>query len=370
MKTKKISRIRTGGQTGVDRAAMDVARIFGIPLCGWCPKNGWAEDYPELSETPSEGTAQRTEWNMRDADAVLTIIPKGSLPSPGTDAGLTVGERLDKPMLTVSGIDDVPGILAWLNSLPDGIELCVGGPRASECSRAYDTAKEVLSAVFEAYIESDKENDKVRFKNAYFIIGTAYAGKSTMIRLLADKYHGVLCEENYHDRYFPDLDRDEFPCLTYTRDLEDWHDFIRRTPAEYEAWLDGAAGECEILELMILEQLVKQEKPVFVDTNISAATLKKVAEPDHVLVMLADPQISVRRFFDRPDKEKQFLYRLIMEEPDPEKAMENYRQGLMRINSQERYDRLLNSGFPVILRDDQRSIEQTLSLVEEVFGLK
>lgn len=85
MNIKKISMIRTGGQTGVDRAAMDAAREFGIPLCGWCPKNGWAEDYPdspgvlldypELTETPSDGTEQRTKWNMRDADAILTIIP-------------------------------------------------------------------------------------------------------------------------------------------------------------------------------------------------------------------------------------------------------------------------------------------------------
>ena len=158
-KHKTISRIRSGGQSGVDRAAMDFAREHGIPLCGWCPKNGWAEDYPdppgilsgypELTETPSEGTEQRTKWNMRDADAILTIIPKGSSPSPGTDVGLSAGERLEKPMLTVSGTEDVPRILAWLDSLPDGIELCIGGPRASECVAAYDTAKEILSAVFD-----------------------------------------------------------------------------------------------------------------------------------------------------------------------------------------------------------------------------
>ncbi len=209
----------------------------------------------------------------------------------------------------------------------------------------------------------------MQFKDAYFIIGTAYAGKSTMINLLADKYHGILCEENYHDRFFPELDRDAFPCLTYTRDLVDWHDFIRRTPAEYEAWIDGVANECEVLELEILKELAKQGKPIFVDTNISIETLKTVAAPSHVLVMLADPKISVQRFFERPDREKQFLYRLIMEEADPEKAMENYRKGLERINSREKYDRFLNSGFPVILRDDNRSIEQTLSLVEKAFGL-
>ena len=209
----------------------------------------------------------------------------------------------------------------------------------------------------------------MRFDNAYFITGTAYAGKSTMTRLLAEKHGGILCEENYHDRLLPDLDKREFPCLTYTRDLEDWHDFIRRSPEEYAAWIDGAARECEILELRILDELCRQGKPVFVDTNISLETLRAVAPPDHVLIMLADPMISVRRFFDRPDREKQFLYRLILEEPDPEAAMINYRKGLERINSPEKYDYFLHSGFQVILRDEIRSVQETLALVEKAFGL-
>ena len=207
------------------------------------------------------------------------------------------------------------------------------------------------------------------FENVYFITGNAYAGKSTMVKLLAERHNGIACEENYHDILLPELNREEYPCLTYTRDLEDWRDFIRRTPEKYEAWIDGVSKECEILELKILQNLIEQEKPVFVDTNISIATLKRIAEPHHVLIMLADPQISVSRFFDRPDKEKQFLYRLITEEPDPDKAMENYRQGLMRINSQEKYDAFFHSGFQVILRDESRSTEQTLALVEKAFGL-
>ena len=210
----------------------------------------------------------------------------------------------------------------------------------------------------------------MRFDNAYFITGTAYAGKSTMVKLLAEKYNGILCEENYHDQLLPGLDSTEFPFLTYTRDLEDWHDFIRRTPEEYKAWMDGVSRECEILELRLLDGLKDQGRPVFVDTNISIETLKSITPEDHVLVMLADPQISVRRFFERPDREKQFLYRLIMDEPDPEKAMENYRKGLMLINSQENYDRYLHSGFHVIIRNENRSIEQTLEMVAKAFGLQ
>ena len=207
-------------------------------------------------------------------------------------------------------------------------------------------------------------------ENAYFIIGTSYAGKSVTVKGLARKYDGIACGENYHDALLDGLDAKEFPCLTYTRDLQDWHDFIRRSPQEYKDWIDGAKKECEILELRMLPEICAQGRPVFVDTNISVETLRTITPPDHVLVMLSDPQISIRRFFDRPDPEKQFLYRLILEEPDPEKAMENYRQGLTLICSQESYDELLNSGFHVIFRDENRSIEQTLELAAEAFGLE
>ena len=158
--SKKIGSIRTGGQSGADRAAMDFARERGIPLCGWCPKNGWAEDYPdppglladypELTETSSEGTSQRTKWNMRDCDAILTIIPLSSEQSRGTETGLEEGKRLNKPMYTAHRIDDVPDILRWLNDLPDGIELCIGGPRASECPEAYSLTKAILDRITES----------------------------------------------------------------------------------------------------------------------------------------------------------------------------------------------------------------------------
>lgn len=210
----------------------------------------------------------------------------------------------------------------------------------------------------------------MRFENTFFIIGTAYAGKSTMVKLLAERHNGIACEENYHNALLPELDKDEFPNLTYTRDLQDWHDFIRRTPDEYENWIKGSSRECEALELQILSRLNPEGKMVFVDTNIKVETLKKISDEDHVLVMLADPEVSVNRFFERPDREKQFLYRLIMEEDDPEAALENFRQCLKRINSPANYDSFLHSGFKVLIRDENRSIEDTFALVEQCFGLQ
>lgn len=206
-------------------------------------------------------------------------------------------------------------------------------------------------------------------ENIYFITGTAYAGKSTMIKLLAERFDGICCEENYHDQLLPELDSKEFPAVTYTRDIKDWHDFVKRSPKEYSDWFDQAQAECEILELRILEDLSKQDKKIFVDTNISLETLRTRFDPSHVVVMLADQDISVRRFFDRPDPEKQFLYSLLLELPDPEKAIANYREGLMLINSKENYEKMQNSGFKVIYRDENRSVEETLDIVARYMGL-
>ncbi len=210
----------------------------------------------------------------------------------------------------------------------------------------------------------------MRFENTFFINGNAYAGKSTMVKRLAEKYDGIACEENYHNTLLPELDREKFPCLTYTRDLQDWHDFIRRTPDEYETWIRGVSKECEVLELQILNTLSTKGKMIFVDTNISIETLKEISDHDHVLIMLADPDISVNRFFERPDREKQFLYQLLMDEENPKLAIENFRQSLMRINSRENYDSFLHSGFRVIIRDENRSIEDTFALVEKELGLQ
>lgn len=209
--------------------------------------------------------------------------------------------------------------------------------------------------------------------NVYFVIGSAYAGKSTLVSNLAKKHDAIELNENYHNEKLSELDSKEFPNLTYTRDLKDWHDFIRRTPDEYVTWINNVKKECETVELDILKELLRDPKvkgkKIFVDTNISIETLHSISDEDHVVVMLSDPQISVSRFFDRPDPEKQFLYKLMLEEENPQAALDNYRKILTRINSKENYDKLENSGFKVIYRDENRSEEETLKLAEEIFGI-
>ena len=214
-----------------------------------------------------------------------------------------------------------------------------------------------------------KEVSNMDLRNVYFVIGTSYAGKSTIVKNLAKKHNGLALEENYHDEKLPELDSRDFPNLTYTRDLQDWHDFIRRTPDEYVTWIKNVQKECEIVELQILEELLRKpeshDRRIFVDTNISIETLHKISDTDHVLVMLADPEIGIHRFFDRPDPEKQFLYQLMLEEPDPQAALDNYREILTRICSRESYEMLEKSGFNVMYRDENRTQEETVQLAEE-----
>jgi len=211
---------------------------------------------------------------------------------------------------------------------------------------------------------------KAILKNTYFINGTAYAGKSTLVKRLAEKHVGICCGENYHLRLSDLTDKEHQPNISYMRELTDWHEFVSRTPEEYEAWVDGGKEEIAELEIVILLQYAASGKKIFVDTNIPVDMLKEISDYEHVLIMLSPQEISVNRFFDREDAEKQFLYRLLLESENPEKAIENFRECLKRVNSDSRYAEFENSGFKVIKRDESRTIEQTVALAEKHFKLQ
>nr|AIF26057.1 putative hypothetical protein [uncultured bacterium Ad_125_D08] len=207
------------------------------------------------------------------------------------------------------------------------------------------------------------------FENVYFIIGTAYAGKSTMVRMLAGKHDGVFCGENYHDVLMSLIDPEHQPNLGYFQMMSGWQEFISRTPQAYADWIDGTAREAAELEIIELIRRTAGGRRVFVDTNISADALREISDYRRVAVMLSDPSVSVSRFFDRPDAEKQFIYQQLLQAPDPEAAMANYRAILERINRPERYRELENSGFFTLKRDDRRTPEETMAILEAHFGL-
>ncbi|MEO0558223.1 MAG: putative molybdenum carrier protein [Bacteroidota bacterium] len=145
--------IISGGQTGVDRAALDAALAVGIEIGGWCPAGRWAEDGPIpcrylLRETASSDPAERTRLNVRDSDAtlVLTLGP----PRGGTALTLELANALRRPhqLVDLNGSTSAAQVADWIRQL-DVQVLNVAGPRASEAPgiyiRAFELVREILA---------------------------------------------------------------------------------------------------------------------------------------------------------------------------------------------------------------------------------
>lgn len=146
-------RIISGGQTGVDRAALDAARALGLERGGWCPRGRRAEDgripssYP-LVELASRGYPRRTERNIREADATL-ILTSGP-PAGGTALTLTLARRLGKPhrVVDLDAGEPAERITAWLGEIAP-VTLNVAGPRESAAPGIHERARKLLLEVLE-----------------------------------------------------------------------------------------------------------------------------------------------------------------------------------------------------------------------------
>jgi hypothetical protein len=145
---------RSGGQTGVDRAALDAALAAGISVTGWCPRGRLAEDGPlplryPLRETPSAAYDERTRLNVRDADATLILL-QGPL-AAGTALTAETASTLGKPLFVVDLANPLyPGDVAeWVRRV--GVQdLNVAGPRESEAPGIYAEARAFLTALLAA----------------------------------------------------------------------------------------------------------------------------------------------------------------------------------------------------------------------------
>lgn len=159
-------RIRSGAQTGVDRAALDAAVALGLSYAGWVPKGGWAEDFPEppglltrypaLKETAEADPAARTAANIRDAAATLVLPPRAVFAaSPGTRLTVDTAQALSKPLLILA-LDDALSPAKAQNFLrrltksapSQSLDVNIAGPRESEAPGVYDAARAFLADLF------------------------------------------------------------------------------------------------------------------------------------------------------------------------------------------------------------------------------
>lgn len=148
-----FSKIISGGQTGVDRAALDVALELGLPCGGWCPKGRKAEDGPidpeyPLKETSSPNYPLRTEKNIREADGTL-ILTKGPI-NGGTALTLHLAIEYQKPHLIIDLTNNInPLIVRKWGEKNEIKTLNVAGPRESKSPGIHDQAVDFLKRIFD-----------------------------------------------------------------------------------------------------------------------------------------------------------------------------------------------------------------------------
>ena len=144
-------RIVSGGQTGVDRAGLEVAIALGIDHGGWCPAGRLSEDGSvpsryQLTEMPTRDYPPRTEQNVIDSDATLIVYEtrlKG-----GTLLTRRICQRQNKPYLLVKmGRDDAKSVRQWLAEQRPTI-LNIAGPRESSNLGIFDRSTAFLHEVF------------------------------------------------------------------------------------------------------------------------------------------------------------------------------------------------------------------------------
>jgi len=150
-----VKQVVSGAQTGVDRAALDVALKLGLPCGGWVPRGriderGRIPDrYPNLKETPTADFSERTTANVRDSDATL-IVSHGRL-TGGSLFTREEADRLGRPCLhldlqAVSSADAAEVARAWLHENSIQV-LNVAGPRASKDPEAYPASTHLLGLI-------------------------------------------------------------------------------------------------------------------------------------------------------------------------------------------------------------------------------
>ncbi len=149
-----IRKIISGGQSGVDRAALDFAIEVGLPYGGYVPRGGRAEDfqippglleyYPELREHESRDWEPRTHLNIQKSSATLVVVDLYHPMGPGTKLTINLAKKLSKPHIVIGLKDDGKELQEFLSQFDEPIALNIAGSRESLVPGVYFATMKLL----------------------------------------------------------------------------------------------------------------------------------------------------------------------------------------------------------------------------------
>ena len=202
-------------------------------------------------------------------------------------------------------------------------------------------------------------------RNVYFFCGTACGGKTTISKAYAEK-HGLLwLDEDTLNKRMSEIAKPEYQPAWCSRPT-DWEIYFNRPYKEYHQWLSDCGDEMLPMELLELIRL-SANRQVAVDIyNMPPKTALTLTDPNRIVFLVTTPERLVRDYYNRPGHRE--IYDCIMGLRDPEASLANTNR-MLEYGNQLYLKALYESGLYYIMRDDDSTVEKTLAMVEQHFGL-
>lgn len=211
---------------------------------------------------------------------------------------------------------------------------------------------------------------KHNLKNVYFLGGTACGGKTTMGKAIAKKYNILHYDDNYHNDSFK-----EFKSLCKPKHqphnakvdeirANSWEDYFARL-ANGDDFLNNAI--LEQLEYVLLELMkLSQNQKVIADLHLPLELAKEITDYNKVAFLITSPDNVVKDYYQRNDHKD--IYELIMSLDEPQISLDNLHTYLYN-GTNNFSNSVKSSDFFYIIRDENSTVEKTLSLLEKHFEL-
>lgn len=205
---------------------------------------------------------------------------------------------------------------------------------------------------------------KYYLKNVLFLSGTGCGGKSTMSKIISEKYGFTLYNQHQVAKVHKKI-ANETNQPAMSKKFLGWDEYFNRNPVEYHKWLIDS-GE-EDLEMILLDLIVlSQQKKVIVDIHVTPKKALEFANYNNIAFLIADPELVTADYFNREDHKK--TYERISKLPNPKKTFDNMTDMLIYATNKT-INEVYDSSLFYIKRDEQSNVQDTLIKLERHFGL-